>query len=72
MRVQAWDTLQDSTDNSSIDKAETSLDWQEHFLHFQAMWSHGSENNNIKSLKKKLQIKIFYKLSCWGLIMKAN
>ena len=29
---QAWDTLQDSTDNSSIDKAETSLDWQEYFF----------------------------------------
>ena len=25
---QAWDTLQDSIDNSSTDKAETSLDWQ--------------------------------------------
>ena len=31
----AWDTLQDSTDNSSIDKAETSLDWQEYFSQFQ-------------------------------------
>ena len=28
---QAWDTLQDSTGNSSIDKTETSLDWQEYF-----------------------------------------
>ena len=28
---QAWDTLQDSTDTCSIDKAETSLDWQEYF-----------------------------------------
>ena len=27
---QAWHTLQDSTDNSSIDKAETSLEWQEY------------------------------------------
>ena len=27
---QAWDTLQESIDNSSIDKAETSLDWQEY------------------------------------------
>ena len=27
----AWDTLQDSTDNSNIDKAKTSLDWQEYF-----------------------------------------
>ena len=25
---QAWDTLQDSTDDSSIDKIETSLEWQ--------------------------------------------
>ena len=25
---QAWDTLQDRTDNSSIDKVETSLEWQ--------------------------------------------
>ena len=32
---QAWDTLQDSTDNSSIDKAETSLGWQEYFSKFQ-------------------------------------
>ena len=32
---QAWDTLQDSTDNSSIDKAETSLDWQEYFSQLQ-------------------------------------
>ena len=29
---QAWDTLQYSKDNSSIDKAETSLEWQEYFL----------------------------------------
>ena len=28
---QAWDTLQDSTDNSSTDKTETSLEWQEYF-----------------------------------------
>ena len=32
---QAWDTLQDSTGNSSIDKAETSLDWQEYFSQLQ-------------------------------------
>ena len=32
---QAWDTLQDSTDNSSTDKAETSLDWQEYFSQLQ-------------------------------------
>ena len=32
---QAWDTLQDSTDNSSIDKAETGLDWQEYFSQLQ-------------------------------------
>ena len=32
---QAWDTLQDSTDNSSIDKAGTSLDWQEYFSQLQ-------------------------------------
>ena len=31
---QAWDTLQDSTGNSSIDKAETSLEWQEYFSHW--------------------------------------
>ena len=31
---QAQDTLQDSTDNSSIDRVETSLEWQEHFSHF--------------------------------------
>ena len=29
------DTLQDSTDNSSIDKVETSLEWQEYFFQFQ-------------------------------------
>ena len=34
---QAWDTLQDSTDNSSIDKVETSLEWQEYFSQFQDM-----------------------------------
>ena len=34
---QAWDTLQDSTDNSSIDKAETNLDWQEYFSQLQDM-----------------------------------
>ena len=28
---QACDALQDSTDNSSIDKVETSLEWQEYF-----------------------------------------
>ena len=32
---QAWDTLQDSTDNSSIDKVETSLDCQEYFSQLQ-------------------------------------
>ena len=32
---QAWDTLQNSTDNSSIDKVETSLEWQEYFSQFQ-------------------------------------
>ena len=32
---QAWDTLQDSTVNSSIDKAETSLEWQEHLSQLQ-------------------------------------
>ena len=32
---QAWDTLQDSTDNSSIDNAETSFDWQEYFSQLQ-------------------------------------
>ena len=34
-RDAAWDTLQDSTGNSSIDKAETSLDWQEYFSQLQ-------------------------------------
>ena len=34
---QAWDTLHDSTDYSSIDKVETSLEWQEYFSQFQAM-----------------------------------
>ena len=34
---QAWDTLQDSTDNSSIDKAETRLDLQEYFSQLQDM-----------------------------------
>ena len=32
---QAWDTLQDSTDNSSTDKVATSLEWQEYFSQFQ-------------------------------------
>ena len=32
---QAWDTLQDSTNNSCIDKAETSLDWQKYFSQLQ-------------------------------------
>ena len=32
---QAWDTLQDSTDNSSTDKVETSLEWQEYFSQLQ-------------------------------------
>ena len=27
----AWDALQESTDNSSIDKVENSLEWQEYF-----------------------------------------
>ena len=31
---QAWCTLQDSTDNSSIHKVETSLEWQEYFSQF--------------------------------------
>ena len=31
----AWDTLQDSLGNSSIDKAETNLDWQECFSQLQ-------------------------------------
>ena len=33
--IQAWDTLQDSTDNSSIDKVETSMEWQRYFSQFQ-------------------------------------
>ena len=32
---QGWDTLQDSTDNSNIDKVEISLWWQEYFSQFQ-------------------------------------
>ena len=32
---QAWDTLQYITDNSNIDKAETSLEWQEYFSQLQ-------------------------------------
>ena len=32
---QAWYTLQDSTDNCSIDKVESSLEWQEYFSQFQ-------------------------------------
>ena len=32
---QAWDTLQSSTDNSSTDKVETSLEWQEYFSQLQ-------------------------------------
>ena len=31
----AWDTLQGSTDNSCIDKAETNLEWQEYFSQLQ-------------------------------------
>ena len=34
---QAWDTLQDSTDDSSIAKVETVLERQEHFSQFQDM-----------------------------------
>ena len=34
-RFQAWDTLQGTTDNSSIDKVEISLEWQEYFSQFQ-------------------------------------
>ena len=34
---QARDTLRDSTDNSSTDKVETSLEWQEYFSQFQDM-----------------------------------
>ena len=30
-----WDTLQDSTHNSSTEKVETSLEWQEYFSQFQ-------------------------------------
>ena len=37
MRVQATDTLHDITDNSSIYKVETSLEWQEYFSQFQDM-----------------------------------
>ena len=33
--LQALDTLQDCTDNSSIDKIENSLEWQEYFSQFQ-------------------------------------
>ena len=35
MRVPSWDTLHDSTNNSSTEKAETSLEWQEYFSQFQ-------------------------------------
>ena len=37
-KFQAWDTLQDSLDHSSIDKVETSLEQQEHFSQFQDDW----------------------------------
>ena len=32
---QAWDTLQNNTDNSSIDKAQTSLEWQNNLSQLQ-------------------------------------
>ena len=32
---QTWDTLLDSTDDSCIDKVQTSLEWQEHLCRFQ-------------------------------------
>ena len=34
-RLQAWDTLQDSTDDSNTDKVETILERQEHFSQFE-------------------------------------
>ena len=34
-RFLAWDAVQDSTDDSSIEKVEMSLEWQEHFSQFQ-------------------------------------
>ena len=33
--LQAWNTVQDSKDNSRIDKVETKLEWQECFFQFQ-------------------------------------
>ena len=34
---QTWDILQDSTDNRSIDKVQTSLEWQQYFSQFRDM-----------------------------------
>ena len=36
-RFQTWDILQDSTDNRSIDKVQTSLEWQQYISQFRDM-----------------------------------
>ena len=53
----AWDTLQDSTDNSSIDKAETSLEWQEYI----------SLSSKIRLLRSLVKSILLYACESWTL-----
>ena len=68
---QAWDTLQDNTDNSSIDKVETScLEWQEYFSQFQdatdALLSHPFSCMLVNRGSSQQSSKEEYKPWKWG------
>ena len=57
-RFQAWDTVKDSTDNSGIDKAETSLEWQEYFSQLQDTTDALPCHINLPTLTAELQRRI--------------
>ena len=76
---QAWDPLQDYTDNSSTDEVETSLDWQEHFSQFQnradALSSHSHLLYACESwtLTAQLQRRIWaMKMKCYHKILSIS
>ena len=74
---QAWDTLQDSTDNNSIDKAETNLEWQEYFSQLQdttgalpchvhlpvCLWIMDPHNTAARR-KRAMEMKCYRKMVC--------
>ena len=67
---QAWDAFQDSTDNSRIDKVETSLEWQSISLSWRYDWcaplSYPSSNTLVNYEPSQQSSKEEYKPRKWG------